>query len=70
MSDTSTQSDEFISVSLDKDNRETISGKSLMITAYGTIFVLIIFYLLSILFREKKVLDEANRLKKNIKEDK
>ena len=43
----------FVSVTL--TDRETISGKNLVITAYGVIFGLLFLYVFSILRREKTV---------------
>lgn len=63
--DDSTNNQEYVSISL--HDRETVDGKTLMVAAYTTIFVLLIFYIASIFFRERKVVRMAEQLKKQIK---
>jgi phosphotransferase system glucose/maltose/N-acetylglucosamine-specific IIC component len=55
----------YVAVSLDA--RETVSGKSLMVSAYGIIFSLLIFYIFSLLIREKRIETEARKLEKRLK---
>jgi hypothetical protein len=64
----SPDSDAFVLVSL--ANRDTVSGKQLVITAYGIIFGMLILYLLFILHREKQVERAARALKKAIENKK
>ena len=64
MADSPTNHQEYVSVSLNE--RETINGKTLMITAYSAIFVLLFLYVASIFFREKKVLKKTSHLKKQL----
>lgn len=65
MDEPSTNNQEYVSVSL--NNRETIDGKTLTVTAYTAIFVLLIFYVASIFFRERKVIQAAEQLKNRLK---
>lgn len=55
----------FVPVSL--ENRENISGKMLVVTAYSVIFGVLILYVFSIVRREKQVENTAKNLKKSLK---
>ena len=55
----------FVPVSL--ENRENISGKTLVVIAYSVIFGLLILYIFSIVRREKHVENAVKHLKKRLK---
>ena len=60
------QAEEFVRVSLAE--RESVSGKVLMISAYAFIFALLALYALSLVKRQRKVERAALELKRRIED--